>query len=148
MKQKTYGVRGLMEWNAVLRVGRAVIEIPFSGGALTAFGNTPAMYTTRDKFFQSIIEGSEAYKRGKIELLKSVEDGEEEIKREEIKREEKTVESEEDRSVREIEVADKSEAIEYLKENFDNGYSATKLRSNAAFESACVECGVRFVFTT
>lgn len=47
-----------------------------------------------------------------------------------------------------IHVADKSEAIEYLKEHFaDKGYTATKLRTQGAFDAACKECGVEFVFT-
>jgi hypothetical protein len=47
-----------------------------------------------------------------------------------------------------IRVADKSEAIEYLKEHFaDKGYTATKLRTQGAFDAACKECGVEFVFT-
>lgn len=52
-------------------------------------------------------------------------------------------EDEEDDSI--ISVADKSEAIEWLKEYYpDKGYTATKLRSKDAFEAACKECGVVF----
>lgn len=44
-----------------------------------------------------------------------------------------------------VKVADKSEAIEWLKENYpDKGYTATKLRSKDVFEAACKECGVVF----
>lgn len=47
-----------------------------------------------------------------------------------------------------IKVADKSDAIEYLKEKFpEKGYTAVKLRTKTAFEAACKECGVEFVFT-
>ena len=47
-----------------------------------------------------------------------------------------------------VEVADKNEAIEYLKEHFaDKNYTATSLRTKTAFEAACKECGVEFVFT-
>lgn len=47
-----------------------------------------------------------------------------------------------------IKVADKNEAIEYLKEHFaDKNYTATSLRTKTAFEAACKECGVEFVFT-
>lgn len=46
-----------------------------------------------------------------------------------------------------IKVADKNEAIEYLKEHFsEKGYTATSLRTKTAFEAACKECGVEFVF--
>lgn len=47
-----------------------------------------------------------------------------------------------------IKVADKPDAIEWLKEHFPGrGYTATKLRTQTAFEAACKECGVEFVFT-
>ena len=47
-----------------------------------------------------------------------------------------------------IKVADKNEAIEYLKEHFaENNFTATSLRTKTAFEAACKECGVEFVFT-
>ena len=47
-----------------------------------------------------------------------------------------------------IKVADKSDAIEYLKERFpEKGYTAVKLRTKTAFEAACKECGVEFEFT-
>lgn len=44
-----------------------------------------------------------------------------------------------------IKVADKNEAIEYLKEHFaEKNYTATSLRTKTAFEAACKECGVEF----
>lgn len=47
-----------------------------------------------------------------------------------------------------IKVADKPDAIEYLKERFpEKGYTAVKLRTKTAFDAACKECGVEFVFT-
>lgn len=47
-----------------------------------------------------------------------------------------------------IKVADKNEAIEYLKEHFaDKNYTATSLRTKTAFEAACSECGVEFEYT-
>lgn len=47
-----------------------------------------------------------------------------------------------------IKVADKNEAIEYLKEHFaEKNYTATSLRTKTAFEAACKECGVEFVFS-
>ena len=47
-----------------------------------------------------------------------------------------------------VEVADRSEAIEYLKEHYpDRNYTATSLRTKAAFDAACNECGVIFVYT-
>ncbi len=48
-----------------------------------------------------------------------------------------------------IKVADKNEAIEYLKEHFaEKNYTATSLRTKTAFEAACKECGVEFLFSS
>lgn len=47
-----------------------------------------------------------------------------------------------------VTVADKGDAVEWLKEHYpDKGYTATNLRTKAAFEAACVECGVKFEYT-
>ena len=47
-----------------------------------------------------------------------------------------------------IKVADKAEAIEWLKEhNPEAGYTAAKLRSKDAFEKACTDNNVTFEFT-
>ena len=46
-----------------------------------------------------------------------------------------------------VTVSTKSDAVDYLKDNFkDKKYTATKLRNKDAFEAACKECGVRFVW--
>ena len=46
-----------------------------------------------------------------------------------------------------VEVADKAEAIEWLKEHKpEAGYTATKLRSSEAFSNACADCNVEFEF--
>lgn len=53
-----------------------------------------------------------------------------------------------DGGVRKVEVTDKSNAIEWLKEHYpEKGYTATKLRTNEAFNAACAECNVEFAFT-
>jgi len=47
-----------------------------------------------------------------------------------------------------VEVSDKNDAIEWLKEHCpDKGYTAVKLHAKAAFDAACKECGVEFKFT-
>ena len=57
-------------------------------------------------------------------------------------------ETAEDNGKQKVEVADKSEAIEWLKEhNPEAGYTAAKLRSKDAFEKACADNNVEFVFT-
>lgn len=54
---------------------------------------------------------------------------------------------EEDNGKQKVEVADKGEAIEWLKEhNPEAGYTAAKLRSKDAFEKACADNNVEFIF--
>lgn len=73
--KKTYGVSGLMEWQAVFRHGRATLSARFSGGALTGYGVTPAEYTTSNPVAQHIIESSRQFRDGRIRLLRCLEEG-------------------------------------------------------------------------
>lgn len=72
--KKTYGVSGLMEWQAVFRHGRATLSARFSGGALTGYGVTPAEYTTSNPVAQHIIESSRQFRDGRIRLLRCLDD--------------------------------------------------------------------------
>lgn len=72
-KKKTYGVRGLMEWQALIKCGKATVCVPFTGGTLTGYGVTPAEYTTENPVMQAIIEGSNYYKNGRIILMRETE---------------------------------------------------------------------------
>jgi len=203
MIRKTYGVSGLMDWTTQIKAGKGSVSVHFTGGALTAYGVTPAKYSTSNPFFQSVIENSKQFKTGRIELLGTMEvpddaatkarnarmaakAAEKPAKDEQspvtetpvpetpapvVKEpvtpttpaEETPAEAEqptgetqdetlqgdgEDADGGKIKVADKNEAIEYLKEHFaEKNYTATSLRTKTAFEAACKECGVEFVFT-
>lgn len=153
-----------MDWTTQIKAGKGSVSVHFTGGALTAYGVTPAKFTTSNPFFQNVIEGSEQFQSGRIELLGEMEVADEDrpatsntsedipTKEGEAHKGEKLVnDSQEACDVvgeYKIEVADKSEAIEYLKEHYsDKNYSATGLRTKGAFEAACKECGVEFVFT-
>ena len=70
MGLKTYTVSGLMDWEAEIRAGKGRVKIHFTGGAMTAYGVTPAEYSTRDPFVQTVIERSEYFKEGRIRLHK------------------------------------------------------------------------------
>lgn len=70
MEIKTYCVEGFIDWQCQIPVGRARATIHFSGGAMTAYGVTPATYSTGDPVKQKIIENSEFYKKGRIKLLR------------------------------------------------------------------------------
>jgi len=203
MIRKTYGVSGLMDWTTQIKAGKGSVSVHFTGGALTAYGVTPAKYSTSNPFFQSVIENSKQFKSGRIELLGTMEVPDdaatkarkarmaakaaekpakdeqspvtetpvpetpapvaeetvtpttpaEEPLAEEVqptgeKQDETLQDDGEDADGGKIKVADKNEAIEYLKEHFaEKNYTATSLRTKTAFEAACKECGVEFVFT-
>ena len=66
---KTYGVYGLMDWQPIIRVGRAKFCPLFTGGGATAYGQTPAKYATSNEVCQRIIENSDYFKSGHIKLL-------------------------------------------------------------------------------
>ena len=68
---KTYGVYGLMDWQPIIRVGRAKFCPLFTGGGATAYGQTPAKYATSNEGCQRIIENSDYFKSGHIKLLYS-----------------------------------------------------------------------------
>ena len=203
MIRKTYGVSGLMDWTTQIKAGKGSVSVHFTGGALTAYGVTPAKYSTSNPFFQSVIENSKQFKSGRIELLGTMEVPDdaatkarkarmaakaaekpakddqspvtetpvpetpapvvkepvtpttpaEETPAEEAQptgeTQDETLQGDgEDADGGKIKVADKNEAIEYLKEHFaEKNYTATSLRTKTAFEAACKECGVEFVFT-
>lgn len=203
MIRKTYGVSGLMDWTTQIKAGKGSVSVHFTGGALTAYGVTPAKYSTSNPFFQSVIENSKQFKSGRIELLGTMEVPDdtatkarkarmaakaaekpakdeqspvtetpvpetpapvaeetvtpttpaEETPAEELQptgeTQDETLQGDgEDADGGKIKVADKNEAIEYLKEHFaEKNYTATSLRTKTAFEAACKECGVEFVFT-
>lgn len=193
MIRKTYGVSGLMDWTTQIKTGKVSVSVHFTGGALTAYGVTPAKYSTSNPFFQSVIENSEQFKSGRIMLLGEMEVPDdaatkarkarmaakaaekpapvpetpapvaEETVTPSTTEKESPAESEQptdetqdetlqgdgdDADGSKIKVADKPDAIEYLKERFpEKGYTAVKLRTKTAFDAACKECGVEFVFT-
>lgn len=179
MIRKTYGVSGLMDWTVQIKVGKAVVSVHFTGGALTAYGVTPAKFSTTNPFFQGVIENSTHFKNGRIMLLGEMEvpddaatkerkrraailakakegalsanvvedveqtEGNEAVDETEVSQEE-VMNDEEDYTT--VEVADKNEAVEYLKEHCNSLLTATQLRTKTAFMNACEEYKVRFVF--
>ena len=191
MLLKTYGVSGLMDWTTQLKVGKGCVTVHFTGGALTAYGVTPAKYQTSNEFFQRVIECSDDFKSGRIKLLGVTElSGECCCKTKVVKKSaassvpdvvvKKSADSsvsdvvvpgavdggvQEDgvdangvgadgvdangvdaNGVRVVEVPDRHEAVQYLKEHCDGGLTMTKLRTKEAFEEAQKRFGVRFVF--
>lgn len=66
----TYGVYNIIEWHALIPMGKAVVKVTFSGGAITTSGITPATFTTSDPVVQYAIERSKDFKSGKIKVVR------------------------------------------------------------------------------
>lgn len=176
-KRKTYGVNGLLEWHGIVESGNVKMRVSFTNGTVTAYGVAPATFVTTDKLTQLIIEGSKQYKNGLIHLVSSVElpvkinerkgvtenfgndtnknggkndtgnNGENidtENKDENIDDKDNPVDS---GDVQTVNVADKNEAVEWLKEHCDEKITAIKVRKVADFNDVCSKYGVKFVFT-
>ena len=73
MEKNTYGAPRLVDWVAQIKAGGATVRVHFTGGALTAYGVTPAEYTTDNPFIQKVIEQSTYFKEGRIILLRKTE---------------------------------------------------------------------------
>ncbi len=78
MKKKiTYEIHGQIERNSYFRIGKALVRIDFTGGAINSTGVYPAQYTTDNPLFQRAIENSEAFrcgeiKRGRVDVVTTV----------------------------------------------------------------------------
>lgn len=74
MKKKkiTYGVSGMMEYQAVIKVGKKNVSINFSDGSMSAMGTNPATFTTDNIIIQNAIEASNDYKRGRIAIVNEI----------------------------------------------------------------------------
>lgn len=124
------------------------MEVTFRSGAQI---DSTAKFTTSDENLQKTLESCSGF--GRDYYIESV--------REEKPAEAPVIEdgdnglngsnghdeTAEDNGKQKVEVADKSDAIEWLKEhNPEAGYTAAKLRSKEAFNAACDICNVEFVY--
>lgn len=69
--KKTYGVIGMMEWNALIPAGRTTVRVHFTGGTVTGYGVSPATFTTDNPAVIHLIEHSHWFRNRKIMLLKT-----------------------------------------------------------------------------
>lgn len=74
MKKKriTYGVSGMMEFQAIIKIGRSAMKVLFTDGSMNAMGTNPATYTTDNLMVQHAIENSDHFKRGRIHIVRTV----------------------------------------------------------------------------
>ena len=79
MKSKNiiYGVSGMLEYQALIKVGGAKMKIPFTNGSSNEAGRTPATFSTSNAMVQMAIENSVEFKSGLIHRVHTVETGEE-----------------------------------------------------------------------
>ena len=79
MKKKriTYGVSGMMEYQAVIKVGKNNMKVLFTDGSVSAMGVNPATFTTENFMVQHAIENSSDFKRGRIKVVNTIELNEE-----------------------------------------------------------------------
>lgn len=75
MKKKriTYGVNGMMEYQAVVKVGRNNMKVNFTDGSMNAMGVNPAKFTTSNFMVQHAIENSLDFKKGRIFIFQVIE---------------------------------------------------------------------------
>ena len=75
MKKKriTYGVSGMMEYQAVIKVGRNKMKVLFTDGSASAMGVNPATFTTENYMVQHAIENSNDFQRGRIRVINTIE---------------------------------------------------------------------------
>lgn len=149
MAKKTYRTYHLKGLQVLVfdEYGRPT-EINFKGGCQI---DSTAKFTTSDENLQKALESCSGFGRDyyiesvREEAPVAVEAPAPAAEPENAPAEEVV---EEDNGKQKVEVADKSDAIEWLKEhNPEAGYTAAKLRSKDAFNAACEENNVEFVFT-
>lgn len=139
---KTYGVYGLMDWQPLLNAGKAKFQPLFSGGGVTAYGETPAKYTTSNPVCQHLIERSHYFQTGYIKLLykhgsaNDVRDSLEECS------EEKTLP---DEQLKEMKFSSLGDASAYLNETF--GIIKSKMRTREEIIELGKENGIDVKFT-
>lgn len=63
----------MMEYQTIIKIGRATLKVLFTDGSLTAIGQNPAKYTTSDFLVQRAIENSSEFKKGRIQVVDTIE---------------------------------------------------------------------------
>lgn len=154
MERVTYGAPRLVDWVAQIKVGSATVRVHFTGGALTAYGITPAEFTTTNPFFQKAIEGSDYFKSGRIiELHREGTPERREQRERRVNIETDAPEgarpaeadgpkSEAEESLTEVEVSCLTDAQNYLRDNF--GIATSKSRSKEKAQALGRENGIVF----
>lgn len=152
MKKITYGAEGLMDWQAEIPLGKAKLNVAFTGGTMTKYGVTPAEYTTSCEFIQKAIENSTYFKTGRIKVIRSIDlDTPTEATPEESEQPKATPkvniilpEVKTDVKAKVIDVTCLPEAQEYLRDNF--GIATSLVTSKAKAQDYAKQYGLQFHF--
>lgn len=147
-----YAVDGTLEWNALIKVGLASVNIPFRYGSFSGNSKTFAEHRTDDRYKQFVIENSSYFKNGKIRIEKDLRvEVEEPVSvsiehpgLDELRSGDELVTGVAiDNEVTEVEVASLEDAKAYLIERF--GLNASALRSKKSILSAATVNRIIFV---
>ena len=72
-----YGVAGMLDYQALIKVGSAKMKISFTNGSSNEAGRTPATFSTDNPIIQLAIENSKEFKSGLITKIHVVNTDEE-----------------------------------------------------------------------
>lgn len=147
-KTVTYGVDGMLDYQALIMIGRNAVRIMFTGGMCSGMGVKPAEYKTDNAVMQHAIEQSAGYKSGKIyKVAEEVEQSTAEAENEEAESEDTNDYKKEECRVHTVkEVSTNDDARDYLEEQF--GEPRTPLRVRADIVACGQRHGVEFKFPT
>ncbi|MFC2812207.1 MAG: hypothetical protein ACFN4S_00090 [Prevotella conceptionensis] len=157
--KKTYGIDYYAERQITIMMGKASLNVLFSGGASTGYGNTPAQFTTSEPIFQHAIEHCPLFLKGGIKILSVIEleddpkplgvEESEEERAERMARVRAAKETAHDEGeqpqpteMTEVEVTCIEDAKQYMMDN--HGYSARALKTVKNILDAAKHVGVRF----
>ena len=65
-----YGISGAVERIIAFKMGKATMNIAFSGGIVDSAGIRPATFVAKNEFEQKIIENHPEFKNGTIKVIK------------------------------------------------------------------------------
>lgn len=161
----------MMEYQAVIKIGRSTMKVLFTDGSMNAMGMNPATYSTDNLMVQSAIENSDQFKLGRIKVVsviyldeelqimhnavkevKEVKDGEpvegadqsDNTEQPEESGEESTKAEEGNSTMTEMEFDNNDDAKDYLEQTF--GCVRSKLRNREEIKGAGEANGVKIIF--
>ena len=65
-------MNGMIEYQSLVKIGRANMKVHFTNGSMNAIGVSPATFTTSNPLTQMAIENSRDFKRGLIKIIRTI----------------------------------------------------------------------------